>query len=361
MVSPSLLSPRGLFAPEDEYFRAVEPRSPDYPSKKSASPDLSSLPRHAFPAHQVDNRDLSQLTGVTRASLLEVRSAPATLPSGIAQLDAITSGIPRGALTEIFGPASSGRSSVLLALLAEITRRQEVCALVDVSDSFHPHSAAAAGVDLDRLLWIRCGVASTEFRVVSTESQSQTRHPERSQGPALSGHAERRQRSAVLSHSQLGTRYSALPSSCLRGETNSDRRHFFRALEQALKVTDLLLQSSGFGLIAMDLGDIPSQIARRVPLTSWFRFRRAVENTPTILLVMEQEPYAKTCASLVLKMYPQSALLSRQHAVPTAELPTHARLLRGLGVTAELVRSRLDRKPPVSVAGFETRTAATSF
>ncbi len=142
-------------------------------------------------------------------------------------------------------------------------------------------------------------------------------------------------------------------SPCLRGET--DRRQLFRAVEQALKVTDLLLQSGGFGLIAVDLGDIPAQIARRVPLTSWFRFRRAVENTPTVLLVMEQEPYAKTCASLVLKMSPQSSPLSRGHA-PIAELPTHARLLRGLGITAEVVRSRLERKPPRSVALFEAET-----
>jgi len=337
MVSPSLLSPRGLFAPEHEYFRAVEPRSPDYPSKKSPSPDLSSLPRHGFPAHQVEDRDLSQLTGVTRASLLEVRPAPATVLTGIAELDALTSGIPRGALTEICGSASSGRTSVLLALLAEVTRRQEVCALVDVSDSFHPHSAAAAGVDLDRLLWIRCGeVPSTQYLV---PSQNQNHHED----------TESLRKRSLLAFSV---------SPCLRGETNSERRQFFRALEHAIKVTDLLLQSSGFGLIAVDLGDIPPQIARRVPLTSWFRFRRAVENTPTILLVIEQEPYAKTCASLVLKMYPQSSPLSRQHAVPTDELPTHARLLRGLGVTAELVRSRLDRKPPVSVAEFETRTAA---
>jgi recombination protein RecA len=149
-------------------------------------------------------------------------------------------------------------------------------------------------------------------------------------------------------------------SPCLRGEFETNnfvlgtRHSLYRAVEQALKVTDLLLQSSGFGLIAVDLGDIPAQIARRVPLTSWFRFRRAVENTPTVLLVMEQEPYAKTCASLVLKMYPQSAAVRDQ--TPAAELPTHARLLRGLGVTAEVVRTRAERKPPRPVAGFEAKT-----
>jgi recombination protein RecA len=373
MASPSLLSPRGLFAPEHEYFRPADPpRSPVHVSKPAASPDLDALHSHTFPARELDQdrqQRLPHLTGVTRASLLEVRPAPATVPTGIPALDALISGIPRGALTEFFGPASSGRTSVLLSLLAEMTRRQEVCALVDVSDSFHPHSAAAAGVDLDRLLWIRCGVGSTEYRRVSTRQEhsvsstqhsvnTESRHPERCEGSTVRQHlalsnqhsvplrsnvdlAECRMLSAECSNSQRGARDSALGS----------RYSQFRALEQALKVTDLLLQSSGFGLVAVDLGDIPAQIARRVPLTSWFRFRRAVENTPTVLLVMEQEPYAKTCASLVLKMSPQSSLLRNE---PATELPTHARLLRGLGVTAELVRSRLERKPSVSVAAFET-------
>ena len=354
MLSPALLSPRGLFAPEHEYFRAVEsPRSPD-PSRKPPSPDLSSLPQHSFAARSLEDRDLPQLSGVTRASLLEVRPAPATISTGIAGLDTLTSGIPRGALTEIFGPASSGRTSVLLALLAEVTRRQEVCALVDVSDSFHPHSAAAAGVDLDRLLWIRCGVANVRY------PEPNVRHPERSEGSAVLSSTQPPsipERKVSVAFDTLAPSGASFVSpgrqswERLRGDT-------FHALEQALKITDLLLQSGGFGLIAVDLGDIPPQIARRVPLTSWFRFRRAVENTPTILLVMEQEPYAKTCASLVLKM--QSAPLSKEHA-PTAELPTHARLLRGLGVTAELVRSRTARKPPVSATAFETKTLATSF
>ena len=88
--------------------------------------------------------------------LLRERAAPLTVPTGVATLDALTGGLPRGALSEITGPASSGRTGVMLAALAGATRRQEVCALVDASDSFDPASAAAAGVDLDRLLWIRC-------------------------------------------------------------------------------------------------------------------------------------------------------------------------------------------------------------
>src|SRR5215470_5237520 len=79
-------------------------------------------------------------------------------PSGIAQLDTVLGGgFPRGSLVELCGPASSGRTSLAFSLLAQATERQEECAFVDVSDSLDPLSLAAAGVELPRLLWIRCG------------------------------------------------------------------------------------------------------------------------------------------------------------------------------------------------------------
>src|SRR5258708_30958673 len=77
--------------------------------------------------------------------------------SGIPQLDLLTGGLARGCLTEICGTASSGRTSVLLLALARATQRGEVCALVDASDAFDPASAAAAGMEMSRLLWVRCG------------------------------------------------------------------------------------------------------------------------------------------------------------------------------------------------------------
>ena len=101
-----------------------------------------------------------KLTGVTAASRLEIRPAPETVSFGIAQVDALSGGLPRGCLTEVCGPESSGRTSMLLAALAAATQREEICTLIDASDAFHPHSAAAAGVNLERLLWIRCGVNS---------------------------------------------------------------------------------------------------------------------------------------------------------------------------------------------------------
>ena len=151
--------------------------------------------------------------------------------AGVPEIDALTGGLPRGGLTEICGPPCSGRTSLLVSALASRTAQAEVCALVDGRDAFDPHGAAAAGVELKQLLWVRC-----------------------------------------------------------------------RNIEQALRSTDLLLQGGGFGMIAVDLSDIPAATVRYVPLNAWFRFRRAVEDTPTILMLLEQEANAKTCASLVLRV-----------------------------------------------------------
>jgi recA bacterial DNA recombination protein len=162
---------------------------------------------------------------------LHERIAPELLPAGIPSFDAAFAGIPRGSVTDIFGTASSGRTSLMLSLLAQTTEREEYCAIVDASDAFDTASAAAAGVALERLLWIRCG-----------------------------GNAE-----------------------------------------HALKATDLLLQAGGFGLVAMDLGDIAPETARRISLASWYRLRRAVENTPTALVVIERAPHARACAWLAIE------------------------------------------------------------
>jgi|CZKJ01.1.fsa_nt_gi recombination protein RecA len=240
----------------------------------------------------------SRLAGVTPASRLAVRPAPEMVSSGIAAMDALTGGLPRGCLTEICGPASSGRSTLMLSALAAATRCGEFCAVVDASDALDPQSVAAAGIELDRLLWVRCGENS---------------HP-----------AEHR-------------------------------------LEQLLRVTDLLLESGGFGLITLDLGDLPPQTARRIPLTTWFRFRRAVEHTPTVLLAVERQSIAGSCSSLLIKLGPLKLTTSENHASDTSSqfpAPTHAQLLSGLEITAELVRSRMDRKPVRSAEiTFASKTA----
>src|ERR1700736_6251264 len=78
-------------------------------------------------------------------------------------------------------------------------------------------------------------------------------------------------------------------------------------LDQSLRAADLLIQGGGFGFIALDLSDVVPETVRHVPLNAWFRFRRAVEDTSTVLLVLEQESNAKTCASLVLRMSMKAA------------------------------------------------------
>ena len=78
------------------------------------------------------------------------------VPSGIPTLDAAIGGLPRGAIVEILGAPSSGRTSLALTILSALVFRGEVCALVDGADAFDPESGAAAGIDMRRLLWVRC-------------------------------------------------------------------------------------------------------------------------------------------------------------------------------------------------------------
>jgi RecA/RadA recombinase len=78
------------------------------------------------------------------------------LPTGLPELDRLLAGgFPRGCVSEIAGPGSCGRTSLALALLAEATRAGEVVAVADGADAFDPASARAAGVVLERVLWMR--------------------------------------------------------------------------------------------------------------------------------------------------------------------------------------------------------------
>ena len=284
---------------------------------------------------------LPKLAGVTAASRLEVRPAPEMVSSGIREIDKLAGGLPRGCLSEICGPASSGRTSVLLAALAAATRRQEVCALVDTTDALDAVSAAAAGVELERLLWIRCSRASDLGRQASDL------------GLQTSG-AKFEVRSQNQRSADRGSQSDAPGlTSDVRGPTPE-----VRSLEQALRVTDLLLQSGGFGLVAIDLGDVADAAARRIPLASWFRFQRAVEPTSTVLLVVAQAPCAPTCASLLIRLQAGQRLsaISCQLSAKGGVSPAHAQLLDGLRVEGELLRSRLQRKPAQGItATFATK------
>jgi len=258
---------------------------------------------------------IPRLAGVTPASRLAARPSPERVPSGIQEIDALTGGFPRGCLSEICGSASSGRTSVLVAALAAATRREEVCAVVDTTDALDVASAVAAGVDLERLLWVRCGPRTSDARGL----RSKVRDP---------GSEVRSPRSEVR-------------------------------LEQALRVTDLLLQSGGFGLVVMDLGDVPHTVARRVPLASWFRFQRGVEPTSTVLLVVARAPCAPTCAALRIRLQPGKKLSAFSSQFTSKNEPAHTQLLDGLHIEGELLRSRMERKPAQSVA-FATRRVRTA-
>jgi recombination protein RecA len=267
---------------------------------------------------------LPKLSGVTAASRLEVRPTPEMVSCGIREIDEFSGGLPRGGLSEICGPSSSGRTSVLLAALAAATRRREVCALVDATDALDASSAAAAGIELEQLLWIRCSQATGGGSRASDFGR----------------------RTSGIGHQTLGEESEIRwPRSDARGPMSDAR------LEQALRVTDLLLQSGGLGLVAIDLGDVPDSAARRIPLASWFRFQRAVEPTATVLLVVAQAPCAQTCASVLIKL----SALSFQLSVKNGTGPAHTQLLDGLHIEGELLRSRLQRKPAQSIAAFETQ------
>jgi recombination protein RecA len=250
------------------------------------------------------------------------RKSVETVLTGIPEIDALAGGFPRGALTEICGSPCSGRTTVLLSALASRTAEAEVCALIDARDSFDPRSAEAAGVELQRLLWVRC-----------------------------------------------------------------------RNIDQSLRAADLLIQGGGFGFIALDLSDVAPETVRQVPLNAWFRFRRAVEDTSTVLLVLEQESNAKTCASLVLRMSMKAAkwsgmagsnvkedtaVISRHsherlahECLAHACLP-HVRLLDGSDVQAEMLHTRVQsinfqqaQNVPVSIerhfAGRDFANSSHSF
>ena len=332
---------------------AVQVSSFNFPVSGDEAQGLTPEPVSSFKFPVSRAPGAMELPQVVAASRLADRPAAATVLSGIEALDALTGGLPRGGLTEICGPASSGRTSVLLAVMAKMTAQVEVCALVDTSDSFDPKSAEAAGVELRRLLWIRCSPRRHPSAALGAGSGTENRVIGRS-GDRVIENAKSSCELRVASYERKGNRESQITN----GKSQID------SLAQALKATDLLLQGGGFGLVVVDLGDVPAQAARRVPLTSWFRFRRAVENTRTVLMVVEQEPYAKTCASVVCKLSAISSQLSASLQAAGSRLremqePAHARILSGLEISAEMVRSAAQGKKPVRSADarWESRTA----
>ena len=160
------------------------------------------------------------------------RTLPENLPAGIIELDGVLGGFPRGAITEIYGAASCGRTSLLLSALSAATAHEEICALIDCNDTFDLSSATEAGIDFKRLLWVRCR----------------------------------------------------------------------NSLERTFKAADLVTHAGGFGLVVLNLCDVPAKAVRRIMSSWWFRFRRAIENTPTTLIVLSSVACVRSTATVVLEL-----------------------------------------------------------
>lgn len=257
-------------------------------------------------------------------------------PTGVAAVDALLEGgFPIGAITELAGPESSGRTSLTLSFLARITREGRVGAWVDASDTFDPESAASAGVDLDRVLWVRCGAVtpkpptSATYRFALPEKYLVPRPAMKGlHGGGCGGHPRGEVKGLATAVGGL-LRPEVIAPRCAEAQPRVKReREIFdpvaltpaprpsprtqssrpwARIEQALRVADLLLQAGGFSAIVLDLGSTAPEFASRVPLATWFRYRAAAERTQATLLLITQHACAKSSAELLLRFAPADA------------------------------------------------------
>ena len=153
-------------------------------------------------------------------------------------------GLPRGQVSELAGPHSSGRTTLLLQLVGAATRSGELAALIDTCDRLDVASASAAGIDLDRLLWIR---GESSRLVLSERSESKE-----------------------------------------------------RIVDRAIKALNLVLQAGGFAVVAIDLADIHPRVLKSLPFTTWLRLQRIVEGSDTACLLVTPEPLARSAGGLTV-------------------------------------------------------------
>ncbi len=303
-------------------------------------------------------------------------------------------GLGVGSLTEFVGLHGSGRTTAALAYVRSVTDAGGVCAWIDTADALDPESAAANGVMLERLLWVRCGTTSQMAPKRAPDAQQDTARPiglsqpqqrhtgggsphPRSEGrdmpeaisTMLHAHGGLYDKQVWREKRAIGTpgapnRPMAYRSEHREEQVNSDRlpprrgdnlavtprcaepqprraaslptnerlpinqspqSDLFRtgtsqwkALDQALRATDLLLQGGGFTVIVLDLGNVPPEFAWRIPLATWFRFRAACERTRVSLLLLTQHPCARSSAETVVRMQP--GILEAQGKVMTGIL-----------------------------------------
>ncbi len=183
------------------------------------------------------------------------------MPCGVAALDAaLRGGFRRGQLSEVAGPLSSGRTSLVWQWLGAATHRGETIALVDTFDRFDPASAVACGIDLTRMLWVR--------------------------GQALS------KTSGAVDPSWLpGVRAVDGPGTLLE-----------RTLDRALKALNLVLQAGVCTAVVLDLADVPAPTLRRIPSSTWLRVQRILEGSDTGCVVMAASPLARSAEGVTVRM-----------------------------------------------------------
>ena len=256
------------------------------------------MPSSAALRQQIETAFQHRYPSVLTPSPKSIREV---VPTGIPLIDVLLNGgLPVGAITELTGPASSGRTSIALSALAQRTREGSVCAWIDAKDGLDPESAAASGIYLNQLLWVRC-------------TDKAAPRPDRSQ-------------SKVTRNSQ--------PS-----------QHWTR-LDQALRATDLLLQSGGFSAIVLDLADESIEHARRIPLATWFRYRQAADRTRCSLLVLGKAPLAQSSAVVVLECSPATSESVSGTVIRNFSYKVHRRRERFSPAITPV--TSIDRKPPAS-------------
>jgi recombination protein RecA len=221
------------------------------------------------------------------------RTDPAALtPTDLPPLDTLLrGGLPRGQLSELAGPASSGRTTVLMQLLAASTRRDEIVALVDASDCLDVASAAAAGVDLDRVLWIRGSTVAAGSR------PGPHRSLESRPGPRPVRRSAEREGGPV--HRSAQREGGSGPGGGAGGIAGGIAG---QAIERAVKALNLVLQAGGFSIVALDLGDVSLREIKSLPHTTWLRVQRAIEGSDTACVLIVPEPIARSAGGLTLTL-----------------------------------------------------------
>jgi hypothetical protein len=282
------------------------------------------------------------------------------IPTGIDALDELLEGgFPVGAVTEMVGGECTGKTSIALSFLSRITAAGKLCAWIDASNTFDPASAASVGVDLKRLLWVRCRVQES---AVTQQTKQFTlpaacfapkpvtkglhggghgTHP-RSEVKGLSAAVD-----GFLSNEAVVAR-CAEPISKPRPTQKSfesslvsttatmrspRRACAYDAIEQAIQSADLLIQTGGFSALVLDLGGIKPEFAARVELSTWHRYRIASEKMQSSIVLLSQYACAKSSSELQLRLFPME---------DTREERT---VFNGLNARVEVLRRRFTGTP----------------